>query len=567
MSDIRQVKSRVTKKILCSIILISTIAVIISSLIIIGLINRTYSQKIEEELRTEALLIGRGIELNGMDYLKNADHRDMRIIWIEKNGRVIFDSENKIEDGKDIAESDEVRKAFEDGSGITSTSYISLKRSAIHYALRLKNGTVIRITDVHSSFAAQLANVLKPLLLFLVLEVLISVFAANRISKRIVRPINEIDLDHPKLEGNYPELAPLVDKLGEQNGKINRQFEELRRSREQFSLITESMNEGIILADPKLNILACNSGALRLMESEGAGEGQSIYSLYNSEEFRKCIQDAVGGRHSECIISTQNGDREVIASPAKSIDMVNGVVVLIMDVTEKNQLETMRREFTSNVSHELKTPLTTIYGISDMLSNGIVKSEDVASFGENIRSESERLINLINDIVSLSKLDENSAPAQNEEIDLYEAAEEVLERLKLSAAEKNIQAQVAGEHLIYTGNPTVLSEVLYNLCDNGIKYNRDGGRLEVKLSHIPKKIFITVSDTGIGIPREHLDRIFERFYRVDKSRSRKIKGTGLGLSIVKHGVMYHGGTVKAESTPGKGTIFTVTLPVEGKKRK
>ena len=303
------------------------------------------------------------------------------------------------------------------------------------------------------------------------------------------------------------------------------------------------------------------------MESEGAGEGQSIYSLYNSEEFRKCIQDAVGGRHSECIISTQNGDRVVIASPAKSIDMVNGVVVLIMDVTEKNQLETMRREFTSNVSHELKTPLTTIYGISDMLANGIVKSEDVASFGENIRSESERLINLINDIVSLSKLDENSAPAQNEEIDLYEAAEEVLERLKLSAAEKNIQAQVAGEHLIYTGNPTVLSEVLYNLCDNGIKYNRDGGRLEVKLSHIPKKIFITVSDTGIGIPREHLDRIFERFYRVDKSRSRKIKGTGLGLSIVKHGVMYHGGTVKAESTPGKGTIFTVTLPVEGKKRK
>ena len=202
-----------------------------------------------------------------------------------------------------------------------------------------------------------------------------------------------------------------------------------------------------------------------------------------------------------------------------------------------------------------------------MLANGIVKSEDVASFGENIRSESERLINLINDIVSLSKLDENSAPAQNEEIDLYEAAEEVLERLKLSAAEKNIQAKVAGEHLIYTGNPTVLSEVLYNLCDNGIKYNRDGGRLEVKLSHIPKKIFITVSDTGIGIPREHLDRIFERFYRVDKSRSRKIKGTGLGLSIVKHGVMYHGGTVKAESTPGKGTIFTVTLPVEGKKRK
>ena len=252
---------------------------------------------------------------------------------------------------------------------------------------------------------------------------------------------------------------------------------------------------------------------------------------------------------------------EVIANPAKSTDMVNGIVVLLMDVTEKEKLEVMRREFTSNVSHELKTPLTTIYGISDMLESGIVKAEDVAGFGGNIRSEAERLINLINDIVSLSKLDEETAPIQTEEVDLYELAEEVLGRLEIAAEEKKVSTSVTGSHVLFSGSRTVLEEIIYNLCDNGIKYNSAGGVLEVRISHIPKTAIITVSDNGMGIPKEHINRIFERFYRVDKSRSRRIKGTGLGLSIVKHGVMYHGGTVRVESTPGKGTIFTVELPI------
>lgn len=395
-----------------------------------------------------------------------------------------------------------------------------------------------------------------------VIAVLVSIIFAIRLSKKITRPLIEVNPDDPKI--NYSEINPLIKKIRTQKGKISRQKHEVRSGREQLSLITENMDEGIVIADPRTNILSCNSGALRLLGVEDVSEGQSIYLLNNSETFRHCIQNAMGGRNSSCILKTPDGDREIIASPSNITDTVNGIVVFIFDVTEKQQLETMRREFTSNVSHELKTPLTTIYGIADMLANGMVKSEDVEYFGQNIRSESERLINLINDIVSLSKLDENSVPRDDSETDLYNLAEKVLDRLQHSADKKNIKMHLTGEHLKITGNKTVLDEIIYNLCDNAIKYNKTSGRVDVKISHIPTKILVTVSDTGMGIPPEHINRIFERFYRVDKSHSRKINGTGLGLSIVKHGVIYHNGTIHVESTVGKGSVFTVEFPTENK---
>lgn len=395
-----------------------------------------------------------------------------------------------------------------------------------------------------------------------VIAVLVSIIFGIRLSKKITRPLIEVNPDDPKI--NYSEINPLIKKIRTQKGKISRQKHEVRSGREQLSLITENMDEGIVIADPRTNILSCNSGALRLLGVEDVSEGQSIYLLNNSETFRHCIQNAMGGRNSSCILKTPDGDREIIASPSNITDTVNGIVVFIFDVTEKQQLETMRREFTSNVSHELKTPLTTIYGIADMLANGMVKSEDVEYFGQNIRSESERLINLINDIVSLSKLDENSVPRDDSETDLYNLAEKVLDRLQHSADKKNIKMHLTGEHLKITGNQTVLDEIIYNLCDNAIKYNKTSGRVDVKISHIPTKILVTVSDTGMGIPPEHINRIFERFYRVDKSHSRKINGTGLGLSIVKHGVIYHNGTIHVESTVGKGSVFTVEFPTENK---
>ncbi len=395
------------------------------------------------------------------------------------------------------------------------------------------------------------------------ISVLIATVFALRLSRKITRPLIEVNPDDPKI--NYSEINPLIKKIRTQKGKISRQKHEVMNGREQLSLITENMNEGIVIADLRNNILSCNSGALKLLGVKNVGVGQSIYLLNDSETFRHCIQNAMGGRNSSCILKIPDGEREVIASPSNTTDTVNGIVVFIFDVTEKQQLETMRREFTSNVSHELKTPLTTIYGISDMLANGIVKPEDVGHFGKNIRSEAERLIILINDIVSLSKLDENSIPRDDVETDLYELAEKILERLRHSASEKDISLSLSGEHVSITGNRTVLDEIIYNLCDNAIKYNKVSGRVEVKVSHIPTKILVTVSDTGMGIPSEHINRIFERFYRVDKSHSRQIKGTGLGLSIVKHGVIYHNGTIRVESKVGKGSVFIVEFPTENRK--
>lgn len=404
---------------------------------------------------------------------------------------------------------------------------------------------------------SNIPNILLWLGLIILLTIIISIIA----TKKIVRPIKEIDLSQPDFHKSYRELSPLLEQLRKQNGRVNRYMTKLTDSREQFSLITENMNDGIVIADSKNTILSCNSAACALMGGEPVSEGQSVYALSNDEPFRRCIQDAMGGRRSEIVIKTDNGDRKVIASPASITETLNGFVVFILDVTEEQALEKMRREFTSNVSHELKTPLTTIYGISDMLANNMVKAENVAEFGGNIRREADRLISLINDIVSLSRLDESDAPRQWEKIELYSLAEEIIGRLARTAEEKSVTAELIGEQVTIFGDSTILSEVLYNLCENAIKYNIEGGRYTVRISHIPMKAVITVTDTGIGIPDEHIDRIFERFYRVDKSRSQKIKGTGLGLSIVKHGVSYHKGTVRCVNSEN-GTIFIVELPVK-----
>jgi two-component system phosphate regulon sensor histidine kinase PhoR len=517
------------------------------------------------EVKTDARLIASAVEQGGSDYLGRTDFgNNIRVTWIAPDGKVVYDSDEDPDFLENHSDREEISRALESGEGSSSRYSSTIMQKTVNHAVRLKDGSVIRVSGVHSSLAAELVKVLNPMLGILAAVVLFSVFAASMVSRNIVKPINDIDLAHPKIKKNYKELAPLLEKLRTQNNKVSRQMDELQSSREQFSLMTESMTEGLIITDPKLIVLACNSSALKLLGAGSFTKGQSIYALNNSDIFRRCLLNALGGRRSECILRTGNGQREVIASPANSIDMVCGLVVFIMDVTEKQELETMRREFTSNVSHELKTPLTTIYGISDMLANGMVQSGDVAEFGENIRSEAERLINLINDIVSLSKLDEDTAPRENESVELYSLAEEILERLKLSAEEKGVTASLSGERVSFTGSRTILSEVLYNLCDNAIKYNVSGGSFSVKISHVPQRAIITVSDTGMGIPKQYIGRIFERFYRVDKSRSSRIKGTGLGLSIVKHGVIYHNGTISVRSEEGRGTVFTVELPIEKK---
>ena len=545
---------------------ICVIAVVAAIVLVTALMYGKSIDSVEYAVRRDSLLISKAVEECGGNYLEDADFdENIRVTWINTNGKVIFDSEQDPDSLENHADRTEISQALEKGEGSSSRYSKTIMQKTVNHAVRLDDGSVIRVSGEHISFTAQLIKVLNPMLLILAAVALFSALAATMVSRNIVKPINDIDLTNPNTKKSYKELAPLLKKLRSQNRKVSRQMDEILRSREQFSLMTESMTEGLIIADPKLCVLTCNSSAKRLLGAGTFTEGQSIYALNNSEVFRRCLLNALGGRRSECILRTGNGQREVIASPANSIDMVCGLVVFIMDVTEKQELETMRREFTSNVSHELKTPLTTIYGIADMLANGMVQHDDVAQFGGNIRSEAERLINLINDIVSLSKLDENEAPRENENVELYGLAEEVLERLKMSAEEKRVVTSLTGDRVSLMGSRTILSEVLYNLCDNAVKYNVEGGKLDVKISHVPQMAIITVSDTGMGIPKQHIGRIFERFYRVDKSRSRRIKGTGLGLSIVKHGVMYHNGNIHVESEAGKGTVFTVELPIEKNK--
>ena len=555
-----------TKKIFLGIMTICVIAVVAAIVLVTALMYGKSIDSVEYAVRRDSLLISKAVEECGGNYLEDADFdENIRVTWINTNGKVIFDSEQDPDSLENHADRTEISQALEKGEGSSSRYSKTIMQKTVNHAVRLDDGSVIRVSGEHISFTAQLIKVLNPMLLILAAVALFSALAATMVSRNIVKPINDIDLTNPNTKKSYKELAPLLKKLRSQNRKVSRQMDEILRSREQFSLMTESMTEGLIIADPKLCVLTCNSSAKRLLGAGTFTEGQSIYALNNSEVFRRCLLNALGGRRSECILRTGNGQREVIASPANSIDMVCGLVVFIMDVTEKQELETMRREFTSNVSHELKTPLTTIYGIADMLANGMVQHDDVAQFGGNIRSEAERLINLINDIVSLSKLDENEAPRENENVELYGLAEEVLERLKMSAEEKRVVTSLTGDRVSLMGSRTILSEVLYNLCDNAVKYNVEGGKLDVKISHVPQMAIITVSDTGMGIPKQHIGRIFERFYRVDKSRSRRIKGTGLGLSIVKHGVMYHNGNIHVESEAGKGTVFTVELPIEKNK--
>ena len=548
-----------TKRILDTIIIVASIFAFITAVVIAMILNSYFMARLEEETIAEARLIGRGAETSEISYFNTTAIRNMHITWIDTDGSVKYDT--NMEYDKNYFTDKAFRKAKSFGEYRSSEYSFKKATSTLEYSFRLKDGSVIMVSDVRFSLKEQFVDILRSLMIGMVVLALAALIIANLVARRIVRPINSIDLDDPKIDSSLSELSPLLEKLHTQNQKISNQMYELRRNREQFLQITENMSEGIIVTDIKLNVLASNSSALRLIGAEFYTEGRSVFALNNSESFRRCLQDAAGGIHSETVLHTPEGDREVIASPSNGAITINGIVVLIMDVTEKQQLETMRREFTSNVSHELKTPLTTIYGFSDLLANGMVKSEDVPKLGENIRREAERLITLIKDIVALSKLDENSVPAEKEDVDLYELAEEVISRLSTNAEKKKITASVTGEHIVYNGSRTILDEIIYNLCDNAIKYGVENGTLDVKISHIPKKVFITVSDNGVGIPQQSVGRIFERFYRVDKSRSRKVNGTGLGLSIVKHGVMYHGGEIRCESTLDKGSVFTVELPV------
>ncbi len=428
----------------------------------------------------------------------------------------------------------------------------------IFWSITLSVWAAAAVLAIAAAFAVSGTAMETPFTLAFAAVFLAAPAAASLISRRISAPLSQIDPENLPDAEEYPELADMLHRLHRQNELIGKQMNDLRRQREEFRAITENMDEGFILIDKGTEILSYNASALRHLGRDKSGGG-SVFDLNRSAPFCAAAGEALMGQHNEKTLEHDGRVYQLIANPVTENGQTDGAVIVILDITEKRQREQMRREFTSNVSHELKTPLTSIYGISDMLQSGMVKAEDIPRFAETIHKESGRMITLVEDTIRLSQLDEDSIPYEREDVDLYAAAAEILSRLRPAAESRSIALSLEGESRTVHGVRTILWEIVSNLCDNAVKYNRDGGSVCVRVAEERGRCALTVADTGIGIPKEHLDRVCERFYRVDKSHSRAIGGTGLGLSIVKHGVAYHGGEMKITSVPDEGTTVKILL--------
>ena len=550
-----------TGKIFKGIISVAVLVILLCSAFLTGILHGYFTDLVFDEIENQAYFIARGIEINGDAYLEQISASDSRITVISSDGTVAFDSRNDPESMDNHLTREEVKEAFEDGDGASSRYSDTLGMNTLYYAVKITDGRVVRVAaDVNSVWTLVLGAI-QPMIFVLLLAIIAALFLSKAISKRIVKPVNNIDLDNPELDEPYEELAPLIRKIKSQNKRINQQMRELKRKQTEFSIITENMSEGFLIIDTNTDVLSYNSAAMKLLgvTEEDSPEVKSILSVNRSESFRTAVELALSGQHNEQPMNTGDLRYHIVANPVFRSGKVTGVIIIILDVTEKEKREQLRREFTSNVSHELKTPLTTIYGIADMLCGGIVKPEDIGGFSQTIRSESERMITLINDIIKLSRLDEGGTDIEKCDVDLLETAKSVCERLKYSAEKADVLLSVQGERTIINGAPAIIEEMIYNLADNAIKYNREKGKAVITVGEADGHKFFSVEDTGTGIPTEAQERVFERFYRVDKSRSRKIGGTGLGLSMVKHCAVFHGAAVELESAENSGTKIKVVF--------
>lgn len=558
-----------TKRIFGGAFMVSLIAILSAVALVLGIAYNKEQDVFRTQLEQQAMLLAATMDstdpatdVKSLEKLSSDIHGtfENRITYIDADGTVLYDNKADISTMENHLNREEVVAAKNSGTGTAVRTSYTVSEMSVYCARVIGYGCVVRVSGTMDTVFARMAGMWWEILLVIIATALVSVGVAALVARVIVKPINSIDLKNPDISESYGEIAPLLHRITEQNHEIDLKIAELTRSRKEFSLITENMSEGFIITDSRTEVLSYNTAALDILGSGFTGGSRSVLVLNRSEAFRNAVESALNGKRCEANLNISEKIYQVIATPVMTDGMVSGAVIIILDVTEKESREELRREFTSNVSHELKTPLTTIYGISDMLVGGIVKPEDVTGFAKNIRDEAGRLITLIQDIIKLSQLDENTFTDRAEKTDLLAVAEIAAERLAPAAEKKHVTISVTGEKAEYTGITSVLEEIVYNLIDNAVKYNKQGGRADVDVRSDEDNAVITVSDTGIGIPAESIDRIFERFYRVDKSHSRTIGGTGLGLSIVKHGVLLHGGTISVKSTEGCGTTFTLTLP-------
>ena len=527
---------------------------------VMGILYSNFDGQMRKELSKEAAYLAYGVEQQGVDYLKNIKDKSARITYIDQDGTVLFDNEADVSEMKNHSDRTEFQKAEKYGAGESSRYSDTLSEKTIYYALRLKDGTVLRVSGTQDSVLALVENLIFPLCGLLCLMLILSGIMASAISKRIVKPINELDLESPKENQIYEELSPLLSKIHRQNREIQNQLELAKQQQEEFSLITENMQEGLIVIDKYTMILSANSSAWNLFHMDRVRQGESVYCLDREEEFRHAIEQVLSGEHTELVLKLNGSDIQLIANPVIRDKKTEGAVVLLVNVTEKLERESLRREFSANVSHELKTPLTSISGFAEIMQGGLVKCEDIPQFAGRIYKESQRLLQLVEDVIQISQLDEEKTSYTWEPVDVYQVCKNAFESLKEKAKRLNVHLYICGEYMKMEAVRTLLEEAVYNVCDNAIKYNRNDGSVSVFLTQIAQEIQIVVKDTGVGIPKEDQDRVFERFYRVDKSHSKEIGGTGLGLSIVKHAVGALKGSVMLRSEEGNGTEICMKFP-------
>ncbi len=549
-----------TKKIFKSILIVAGTVLLASIVIIMGCLYEYFSNIQKDKLADELDIAASAVELYGTDYLKNIDSERYRITWIQTDGKVIYDTQAGADSMENHADRQEVKQALAEGEGSSSRYSDTLMEKTSYYARLLDDGSVLRVSTTYATAGLLVLGMLQPILVVLIAALVLSGILARRISKRIVEPMNSIDLDRPLENDTYEELSPLLNRINQQHKEIEMQMRYLKQRTDEFTQITESMKEGLILLDNKGNVLSINEAAQNILETDSDCIGQSFLSIERSRNINNAIQSAFEEGHSE--IYAQYGSREyqVDISRIESGGETVGAVLLAFDITEQQNAQRNRREFTANVSHELKTPLQGIIGSAELIENGMVKPEDMPRFTGHIRKEASRLVTLIEDIIRLSQLDEGRQ-MPSEQVDLFELADEVKSVLEGACEAKNINMKLMGEHVCVDGVKRLLYEIIYNLCDNAVKYNNEGGIADIDISSDEKNAYITVRDSGIGIPQDQQERVFERFYRVDKSHSKESGGTGLGLSIVKHAVSYHNGTVSIKSEPGNGTEIRVSIPL------
>lgn len=549
-----------TKRIFKAILAVALSMLLLCTALIIGVLYEYFGNQFSSQLASSAAYIAQGVENEGMSYFENLHKGSSRITWVDKDGTVIYDSIAEVSALENHKDREEIKQAFENSTGKSYRYSNTLAEKTLNYAVKLKDGSVLRVSSSQYSIFMLILGMLQPILIILIIVVTLSGAIAYKVSKQVVKPINEIDLEHPEYASAYEELTPFLRRITYQNRQIKSQMDELRRQQQEFSTITENMSEGFLIIDSKTNILSHNSSALKLLDVNGEVGNQSVLTLNRSEEFRKAIDSALKGEHNQQKMRINHSFYHIFANPVYQGDNLVGAVLVIMDITEKEERENLRREFTANVSHELKTPLTSISGFAEIIKNGIAKQEDIPGFAVNIYNEAQRLITLVEDIIKLSQLDENSVPFEKEPVDLLQIVYTVSSYLRPAAEKRNISLDIEGQPVQVLGVSKILEEMVYNLCDNAIKYNKDKGKVCISLSEERGAVKLTVSDTGIGIPYSLRERVFERFYRVDKSHSKEIGGTGLGLSIVKHGAAFHGASIYLKSKPDKGTVITINFP-------